>query len=138
MISHIQKTNRLFICRCKLPDMSAKDSFSCACNDNSYKITESRSVENWQTPAFWCSGTLSLLEYDGSTKYVWNPFSLQELESIINNGNKFQEYLQCVSTGGSCTAPSAPIFVQQQVIWFDSVQAVCFYSIHTKKIFFYF
>lgn len=112
------KTCCLFIFRCKLPDMSAKDSFKCACGDDSFKIIQTRTLENWKSSAFWCSGTLSLLEYDGSTKYVWNPYSLAELESILNENDKFNTYLTCVSKGGTCSVPNPPIFVQQQVFFF--------------------
>jgi hypothetical protein len=95
--------------------MSAKDSFRCACNDNAFQIISPRKVETWQNAAFWCSGTLSMLNYDGSTKYVWNPYSLMELENILYEENKMQIYLECIATGGSCTAPTSNVFVQQQV-----------------------
>ena len=56
-----------------------------------------------------------MLNYDGSTKYVWNPYSLMELENILYEENKMQIYLECIATGGSCTAPTSNVFVQQQV-----------------------
>jgi len=95
--------------------MSAKDSFNCACNDNSFSIVPKRKIETWQENAFWCSGTMTMLEYDGTTKYVYNPFSLQELSDIISENNKFETYLQCVATAGNCLPPAHPIFDQQQV-----------------------
>jgi hypothetical protein len=103
--------------------MSAKDSFQCACNDNSYRIISQRQKDTWQTQGFWCSTIMTFLNYDGSTKYVWNPFSLEELELILNapstkaNLNVLDFYLECIATGGTqCSTPSNIIFDRQQVV----------------------
>jgi len=37
----------VFIRRCKLPDMSAKDSFNCACGDKAYRIVAQRRQDSW-------------------------------------------------------------------------------------------
>ena len=57
---------------------------------------------------------MSLLDFDGSVKYVWNPFSLAQLKVKLGD---LDAYLNCISsnTQGSCTAPSDPIFDQQQI-----------------------
>ena len=64
--------------------------------------------------AFWCSGVLSLLDYDGTVKYVWNPYSLGELKAKLGD---LDVYLECVASknDGSCTAPSDHVFEAQQI-----------------------
>ena len=57
---------------------------------------------------------MSLLDFDGGVKYVWNPFSLAQLKAKLGN---LDVYLDCISSTaqGGCTAPSDPIFDQQQI-----------------------
>lgn len=100
--------------------MSSKDSFKCACNDNGYRITPVRMRDTWENQGFWCSTVMSLLNFDGTTKYVWNPYSLEELESFLSattarGTSLLHEYLNCVATGGQCTPPSNVVFDRQQV-----------------------
>jgi len=100
--------------------MSAKDSFKCACGDAEFKIVQRRRTDTWQTQGFWCSSTLTMMNFDGTTKYVWNPYSLEELEQMLRAAGpsgkpKLDEYMECVATGGSCAPPSTPIFDRQQV-----------------------
>jgi len=100
--------------------MSVKDSYQCACNDNAYRIPSERLGDTWQSEGFWCSTTMSLLNYDGQTKFVWNPYSLFELESILkattSNGKSILEnYLDCLSRGQTCSLPSNAIFDRQQI-----------------------
>ena len=100
--------------------MSAKDSFHCSCSDTPYSIVARRQADSWQTQGFWCSSTLTMMNFDGTTKYVWNPYSLAELESILgargSSGNsRLQDYMDCIATGGTCTPPSNPVFDRQQV-----------------------
>ena len=57
---------------------------------------------------------MSLLNFDGSVKYVWNPFSLQQLKAKLGS---FDTYLECVASknNGDCVAPTDEIFKQQQI-----------------------
>ena len=57
---------------------------------------------------------MSLLNFDGSVKYVWNPFSLQQLKVKLG---AFDTYLECVASknNGECTAPTDEIFRKQQI-----------------------
>lgn len=96
--------------------MSAKDSFRCACGDTGYQIV--KKSETWQSQGFWCSTTMSMLHYDGTTRYVWNPYSLEELEQTLT-ADKLDAYMQCVAEGKSCSPPSMTIFDQQQVCLFE-------------------
>ena len=58
---------------------------------------------------------MSLINFDGSTVYIWNPFSLAQLKAKL--GDDFDAYLDCVASknDGSCNAPSDPIFQKQQI-----------------------
>ena len=57
---------------------------------------------------------MSLLDFDGSVKYVWNPFSLAQLKAKLGD---LDAYLNCIASTAQqgCTAPSDPIFEQQQI-----------------------
>lgn len=88
--------------KCKLPDQSVKSSFQCACGDTSFGIVAHRQRESWQDQAFWCSTTMTLMSYDGSTVYVWNPYSLKELKAMLgapasSGRTVLDEYLFCVA-----------------------------------------
>ena len=65
---------------------------------------------------------MTLMAYDGSTVYVWNPYSLAELKGMLaaptsSGRSVLDEYLYCVATGSSdtCTPPSTSVFDSQQV-----------------------
>ena len=77
-------------------------------------IPEHRQRETYLDGAYWCSTVMSMLDFDGSVKYVWNPFSLSQLKSRLGD---FDAYLECVASknDGSCVEPSDPIFEKQQV-----------------------
>jgi hypothetical protein len=93
--------------------MSAKDSFNCACNDVAFQIVPTRRRDTWQSQGFWCSTTMTMMNYDGATHYVWNPYSLEELEEKLQG--KLEPYMNCIATGSTCTPPSTPVFDRQQV-----------------------
>jgi hypothetical protein len=76
--------------------------------------------DTWENQGFWCSTVMSLLNFDGTTKYVWNPYSLEELELFLSTPTAkgtslLHEYLNCVATGGQCIPPSNVVFDRQQV-----------------------
>jgi hypothetical protein len=118
---HCHATNaNLLYRRCKLPDQSAKESFKCACNDWAFRIVGRRQADTWVDQGFWCSTTMTMMNFDGSTKYVYNPYSLGELQGILSAVQPsgltlIDEYLKCVAEGGKCEAPSANTFDVQQV-----------------------
>lgn len=55
-----------------------------------------------------------MLDFDGTPKYVWNPFSLGQLKEKMVD---FDVYLECVASknDGSCKAPTDAIFEKQQI-----------------------
>jgi len=67
--------------RCKLPvvDSGMRSLGGCPCNDIPYSIPSAQKKGRWTQTAFWCSGLLMINEGDGNEKFIWNPFSLEEL-----------------------------------------------------------
>jgi hypothetical protein len=57
---------------------------------------------------------MSMLDFDGSVKYVWNPFSLFQLKEMLGD---FDTYLECVASknDASCSSPKNDIFDKQQI-----------------------
>ena len=59
---------------------------------------------------------MSMLDFDGSVKYVWNPFSLYQLKAMLGD---FDVYLECVASrnDASCAemTPKNDVFEQQQI-----------------------
>ena len=96
--------------------------YQCPCEDQAVAIADNRLKETYLDGAFWCSGTLALLNYDGTLKMVFNPYSMFELKTKLGD---FDAYLQCVSTtnDGSCKAPSDPVFDAQQIPLLSVYQA---------------
>ena len=96
--------------------------YKCACGDQPVAVADERQRETYLDGAYWCSGTLSLLDFAGKTKYVWNPYSLAELKQKLA---AMDTYLECVSTvnDGSCVAPTDKVFEQQQVPLLNVYQA---------------
>ena len=80
-------------------------------------IPPDRQAETYLDGAYWCSTVMSLLDFDGSTKYVWNPFSLAQLKKKLNTPQPFDVYLECVASNNdaSCVPPTDPIFERQQI-----------------------
>ncbi len=59
---------------------------------------------------------MSMLDFDGSVKYVWNPFSLAQIKEMLGD---FDVYLECVDSknDASCAqmAPKNDVFENQQI-----------------------
>ena len=62
---------------------------------------------------------MSMLDYDGTQMYVFNPYSLAALRAMVSSpphGMPLDQYLACVADGQSnCEPPSDPIFEAQQI-----------------------
>ena len=88
--------------------------YKCPCGDQPVSIPADRLAETYLDGAYWCSTVMSLLNFDGSVKYVWNPFSLQQLKTKLGS---FDTYLECVASknSGECTPPTDEIFRKQQI-----------------------
>jgi len=99
---------------CRAPDWTTRVLYKCPCGDQAVAIPDYRQTETYEDGAYWCSTVLSMLNFDGTTKYVWNPYSIAELKSQLGD---FDSYLDCVASknDGSCVSPTYPIFQQQQI-----------------------
>ena len=73
-----------------------------------------RQHETYLQGAYWCSTVLTMLDFDGTVKYVWNSFSLAQLKAKLGD---FDAYLECIASknDGSCVSPTDPIFQKQQI-----------------------
>jgi hypothetical protein len=80
-------------------------------------IPPERQAETYLDGAYWCSTVMSLLDFDGTVKYVWNPFSLAQLKTMLNSPQPFETYLECVASknDATCVPPTNPIFEKQQI-----------------------
>ncbi len=63
---------------------------------------------------------MTMMNYDGKTKYIYNPFSLGELQAMLgvikpSGLTTLDDYLKCVSQGKKCDEPTSPVFESQQV-----------------------
>jgi len=80
------------------------------------QIPEYRQKQTYEHGAYWCSTVMSMLDFDGSVKYVWNPFSLAQLKEMLGN---FDSYLDCVAShnDASCAGmtPGNEMFTRQQI-----------------------
>lgn len=80
------------------------------------QIPEYRQKQTYRDGAYWCSTVMSMLDFDGSVKYVWNPFSLFQLKEMLGD---FDQYLDCVASRNdeSCVAmgPKNDVFERQQI-----------------------
>jgi len=84
---------------CKLPDYYMYKTLTCACGDEAVKITERRAALN--DHAYWCTGSLKLLDWFGKVTYVNNPYSFLEL--LLRLGDTVDPYLRCISQLGDGT-----------------------------------
>lgn len=86
---------------CKLPDATAVDIPTCACGDDAAIIPEFRASMRDADGALWCQGTLDLVQSDGSSHIVFNPYTLTELRVFMDTADDF---LECLSSGDSSTS----------------------------------
>lgn len=88
--------------------------YKCPCGDTPVMVPAYRQTETYLDGAYWCSTVMLMIDFDGSPKYVWNPFSLAQLKGKMAN---FDAYLECVASKNdeSCVGPTDPIFERQQI-----------------------
>jgi hypothetical protein len=110
----------LDMAHCKLPDYFLNETVFCACGDTPYSVSKTRSNEGIRDGAFWCSGTLSLLDASNRPYIVYNPYTFAQLQQMAY---KSDEYLACVSgkqyssSSGGCDSllPRTPVLQAQGV-----------------------
>jgi hypothetical protein len=99
---------------CRAPDWTTRVLYKCPCGDQPVRIPTNRLAETYMDGAYWCSTVMLMMDFDGSPKYVWNPFSMGQLKSKLVD---LDVYLECVASKNdeSCSAPTDPIFEKQQI-----------------------
>ena len=98
---------------CLVPDVTLQYAMQCACGDQAMAISAQRRLEHAGQFAYWCSGTVSVIDSQNQVQVVYNPYSYQELQDLI--GGRLDDYLQCAATSNSCVPPNLPIFLAQGV-----------------------
>lgn len=100
---------------CRAPDWTTRVMYQCPCGDQPVMIPPYRRSQTYLDGAYWCSTVMALLNFDGTVKYVWNPFSLQQLKDMLQG--KLDIYLECVASknDNTCEAPTDPVFQKQQI-----------------------
>lgn len=76
---------------CHVPDLYMDQVTRCACGDDALTIPDIRQ----QDSAYWCTGTLRMLDSFGKVVYVYNPHSYAALKDALRG--KLDPYLQCLS-----------------------------------------
>ena len=101
---------------CKMPDYFLNDSVFCSCGDSPYSIQ--RREEGLAEMAFWCTGTLSLLDTSNKPYVIYNPYTYAQLVAYASGADS---YLACMSSKTylagqtNCNPPSAPLLQSQGV-----------------------
>jgi len=101
-----------FSAQCNPPEYYLSDVGNCACDDDALKIPDWQAQSRWQDSAFWCSGTLGMVDGANRPFVVFNPYSYAELQA---KATKMGEYLACSSKSYTCSAPTDPEFSFQGV-----------------------
>lgn len=101
---------------CVLPDVTLKDTVRCACGDQPLSILPERKEGGLSEFAYWCTGTISLVDGDNRVQIVWNPYSYAELQKRI--GDKLDRYVRLASSTVGVSAPNEQIFEEQGVSMF--------------------
>lgn len=85
----------------------------CACGDEALSIPPQRRSEGLAQKAFWCTGTLAMVNKRNEIQLVYNPYTYQELQNLLRTS--MDAYLQCASGSFNCPVPEAPVFTAQGV-----------------------
>jgi hypothetical protein len=99
--------------QCLLPDVTLKSAMQCACGDAALRIVPRRRAEGLAERAYWCSGTLSLIDADNRGRIVWNPYSYEEVQARL--AGRLAAYLECAQGSVSCAPPNDEAFAVQGV-----------------------
>ena len=99
---------------CVTPDVTLETTAQCACGDKPVRIAAAREIETDSDSAYWCTGTLSLLAPDQSSRLIWNPYSFSELRALMRS--QLGPFLSCSKDATrSCAVPNDPVFATQGV-----------------------
>ena len=99
-----------FAAQCNPPEHYLQDVAQCACGDTPLAITPLAAEATEY--AFWCTGTLSMVDGANDQIVVYNPYSYAHLQRLAGD---MQKYLVCASSSYQCEPPADPVFSAQGV-----------------------
>lgn len=79
---------------CKVIDYYISEATTCACGDDALEIPQANREKGLQDHAHWCTGTLRMIDGFSNEKFVYNPYSLEELGARLGT---MDQYLDCIS-----------------------------------------
>ena len=99
---------------CIAPDLTLGLSVKCACNDTNLTIPDTRAEEGVLQRAHWCTGTLALVDYQGMSQIIYNPYTFDELRAMLGarsgSGTVLDVYLACATKSVTlCDPPIDPL-----------------------------
>jgi len=80
---------------CRPPPVEFSSILKCVCGDIAYVIHSQRRAQSASAGALWCAGMLKMVNTNGETVYVDNPFSLAELSADLHR--PAQTYIDCIT-----------------------------------------
>ena len=98
---------------CVLPDVTLRQTVRCACGDQPLQILQERAEEKLADFAYWCTGSISLVDGENRVRVVWNPYSYAELQALV--GDKLDAYAAAASSSHGAVPPQDPVFQAQGV-----------------------
>lgn len=101
------------LAHCMLPDVTIKNAVQCACGDTPLAILAARRTEGIDDFAYWCTGTVSVIDSNNKARVVWNPYTYQQLQDKL--AGRMDDYVRCASTSLSCTVPNDDVFASQGI-----------------------
>ena len=101
------------VAHCMIPDVTIASAARCACGDTVLAILPARRAEGADAFAYWCTGTVSVIDSNNKARVVWNPYTYQELQGKL--AGRMDEYLLCASRSNFCTVPNDNVFSSQGV-----------------------
>lgn len=99
--------------QCVLPDVTLKNTVRCACGDSALSISPTRKSEGISEFAYWCTGTISLVDASNRVRVVWNPYTYQQLQDKLNG--VMDAYVNTASASNVAEPPTDQVFVEQGV-----------------------
>jgi len=104
---------------CRARPVEFSSILKCVCGDIAYVIHSQRRAQGASTGALWCAGMLKMVNTDGETVYVDNPFSLAELSTDLHR--PAQTYIDCITVQSetACAEARAAVFLPKYTQYFD-------------------
>lgn len=97
---------------CNPPDFFLQDMIHCACDDFELTIPIEKASLGLNDYAFWCTGTLGMVDSNNNYFTVFNPYTYEQLRQRAFD---LQKHVECLSTSYDCPDVAVPEFEKQGV-----------------------